>query len=80
MAEAAPRHEFYRHLDDSVKDYGAEKEVVNLSERTPVTEHDHFFKEIGGAQIQCVCGMGFYVDAQDQLKDGHLERDGQRVI
>ena len=76
----AVRSEFYKHLDTQVKDYDATKEVHDMDKRKSVTDHDHYFKQVAGNQVQCSCGWGFNVDVEDLLTDGHIYRSGKKII
>jgi len=36
-------------------------------------ECEHFFEEDGERKIKCKkCGMGLFIDVEDEIRDGHL--------
>lgn len=40
--------------------------------------HDFEYKE---SNAQCTkCGMGMFLDDRDEIKDGHLHRDGKLIL
>lgn len=52
---------------------------VNLKEIKPDT-CDHYF-EFFDREIKCVrCGIGYYVSASDDIKDGHLYHNGKLIV
>jgi hypothetical protein len=74
------KSEFYKDLDTQVKDLEAVKEIHNMDERRSLTDHEHKFTLRAGNNIQCICGWGLFLDAQDELKNGHLFRSGKKII
>lgn len=79
MPEAASPLEFSQHLDEQVKNYGAEKEVIDLSNAPTPTSHEHSFQDYG-SRAQCTCGWGLFLDPEDKIFEGHLYRNDQLVI
>ena len=80
MGKPVSKQEFYKQLDEEQTDYKAEKELHNMGERPSVTEHDHLFTHGSGNTANCTCGWGVYLDLSDELRDGHLFRNGSLII
>ena len=74
------KSEFYKQLDSDVKELDAVKETHNMDERRSLTDHEHKFTLRTGNNIQCVCGWGLFLDSEDKLKDGHLYRNGKKIV
>lgn len=72
--------DFYAHLEKEVKEHEASKEIHNMEQRKAVTDHDHFFRLVRGNEIQCSCGWGLILDANDEFREGHLYKDGTLIV
>lgn len=51
---------------------------------TPEPIHEechHKFDYVSGIEAECInCHWGVYVDGRDEIKEGHVFRDGKQVI
>lgn len=75
-------NESQKKLDDlppTKSDYWEHADVY-VREMTKVNACEHYFEYIEGTAKCKKCGVGFFLDADDTLKEGHLYREGKLVL
>lgn len=80
MGQPASKEEFYSYLNRITKDHEAVKEIHNMDERPSLTDHKHSLTLEAGNSARCNCGWGIYLDNTDEIKDGHLFKNGTLII
>lgn len=75
-----PQKEFYEKLDEESRDYEAEKELHDMDKRENLIDHSHEFTLQAGNTAYCNCGWGLYLDGEDEIREGHLYRNGTLII
>lgn len=59
----------------------AEKEVITLGQDKTCTKGGHYFVRQKQREAKCIrCPMGFYLGGLEELKEGHVYRDGLLLI
>jgi hypothetical protein len=75
-----PKKEFYDQLDEDNKVYEASNELHDMETRSSLTDHEHYLDVQPGNVAECQCGWGIYLDAEDEIREGKLYRNGTLII